>query len=177
MKKITTTIIATALATAIAMPVFVTGSSAQGPRNAGAMNAGMLTSFACSERAATRIERGLGRISERLQLTNEQTPAFDAFKASALAAQSNFLQQCEQFKEARQEAGDGAGQDIDLIDRMNNRQALLGARLSAVASVMPQLEIFYDNLSDEQKQKLRPRPHRQNQGPKHGPDNGMNKPS
>lgn len=173
MKKITTTVLATALVTAIAMPAFVTGASAQGPRNAGAMNADMLTSFACSESAATRIERGLGRISERLQLTNEQTPAFDAFKSSALAAQSEFLLQCEQFKEARDEAG----QDIDLIDRMNNRQAMLGARLSAVASVMPQLEIFYDNLSDEQKLKLRPRPHRPNRGPNQGPNNAMNKPA
>ncbi len=168
MKKLATTILATAIVSAISFTAFTSGAAAHGPNNQGQKNQGqgiaaqinnsLATNFVCSERGSSRIERGLSRISQRLDLSEGQTPAFDAFKSAALSAQSNFLQQCGDLKVARDEAGT----DLDLIDRMNNRQALLGARLEAVASIMPQLEIFYDDLSDEQKQILRPR------GP-HGP--------
>ncbi|MCF6327732.1 MAG: Spy/CpxP family protein refolding chaperone [Devosiaceae bacterium] len=163
MKKLVTTILATAIVSAVSFTAFTSGAAAHGPKNQGASNAqiansNLATNFVCSERGSSRIENGLDRISQRLDLSEGQTPAFDAFKSAALSAQSDFLQQCGDLKTARDEVGT----DIDLIDRMNNRQALLGARLEAVSSIMPQLEIFYDDLSDEQKQKLRPRgPHAQ----------------
>ncbi len=163
MKKLTTTILATAIVSAISFTAFTSGAAAHGPRNQGPSNAQMAnsnlaTNFVCSERGSTRIERGLDRISQRLDISEEQTPAFDAFKSAALSAQSDFLQQCNDFKLARDEAGS----DTDLIDRMNNRQTLLGARLEAVSSIMPELEAFFDDLSDEQKRQLKPRgPHGQ----------------
>jgi len=168
MKKLTATILATAIVSAISFTAFTSGAAAHGPNNHGPnnqdtsnaqmANSNLATNFVCSERGSSRIERGLNRISQRLDLNQEQTPAFDAFKSAALSAQSDFLQQCSDFKLARDEAGS----DIDLIDRMNNRQALLGARLEAVSSIMPELEAFYDNLSDEQKRQLNPRrPHGQ----------------
>lgn len=168
MKKLTTTILATAIVSAISFTAFTSGAAAHGPRNyernnqgagnAQIANSNLATNFVCSERGSSRIENGLERISQRLDLSEEQTPAFDAFKSAALSAQSNFLQQCNDFKLARDEAGS----DTDLIDRMNNRQALLGARLEAVSSIMPELEAFFDDLSDEQKRQLKPRgPHSQ----------------
>lgn len=156
MNRLTITILATAIVGTASFISFTSGVSARGLGNVQMANDILATSLVCSERGSARIERRLEPIAGRLDLTQEQTDAFDAFKSAALSAQSQFLRQCNALKLARNESG----ADMDLMDHMRNRQALLGARLQAASSVMPWLEAFYDNLSDGQKHLLRPRsPH------------------
>ncbi len=165
MKRLSTTILATALVGAVSLTALVAPAAPHGPPdNAGRANLSLAGNFVCSERGALRMERGLQRISERLQLEEEQVPAFEDLMAAALEAQSGFLEQCNRIR-AAQEQIEGRP---DFIDLMNRNQALTGARLEAVSSIMPQLEVFFDNLTSEQKRKLHPRPPRAPRNQKFG---------
>lgn len=179
MNKLTTTLLATALVGVFSVTAFASTATANdGRRGPGARAAGPIH-FICSDEAASRIETGLGRMADRLDLTDTQTASFDAFKASALSAQESFAQVCVDFKPA--ERGQ-ANADTDLVDRLNNRQAMMSAQLSAMAEVLPDFEVFYDSLTDAQKQQMRPpRGGQHNHGPNgnngqhtHGPKSPQN---
>ena len=163
MKKLTTTVLATALVGVISLSAFASTATAnENRRGPGPRGAGGPIHFVCSDEAAQRIETGLSRMADRLELTDAQTASFDNFKTAALNAQTEFAEVCADFKPA--ERGQ-ANSDMDLVDRLNNRQAMLGAQLSAMEDVMPEFEVFFDSLTDAQKEQMRP--HRGNG--QHGP--------
>ena len=151
MNKLTTTILATALVGAISFTAFASVATANGPQRGGPQNAGPIH-FVCNDKAAERMENGLTRMGERLDLTASQTAAFDTFKTSSISAQESFAEICVSNKPADAEAA----KDLDLVDRLNNRQAMMSAQLNAMTDVMPDFEAFFDTLTDEQKAQMRP---------------------
>ncbi len=179
MNKLSTTLLATALVGTLSMTVFASVASANGPRQGGmfAERAGPLR-FVCNENAAERIENGLTRMGARLDLSDAQATTFETFKSAALDAQTTFAQSCDQFKLARQ---DQDKDETDLIDRLNSRQAMMSAQLSAMEDIMPEFEAFFNSLTDEQKAQMRSdrRNFTSKRGPRfngaqhgHGPNNG-----
>jgi hypothetical protein len=108
-----------------------------------------LASVSCAPQAAERMETRLGRVSERLDLTADQLPLFDAFRTSALTAQTSFADAC-----ATLPAGPEAS--TDLIQRLEQRLEVDGARLTAMTELLPQFKAFYESLTDAQKAELMP---------------------
>ena len=170
MKKLPTTILATALVAAISMTAFTTSANANNNRNGHGPRAAGPVHFVCAENGAERIENGLSRMATRLDLTEEQSAAFEDFKSASLSAQEDFAQACDEFKPAQRGQAQN-GDEVDLIDRMNNRQSMMAAQLSAMQSVMPDLEKFFDSLTDEQKHQMRPHRGARNGAHTHGPGN------
>ncbi len=111
-----------------------------------------LLALGCAPEAAERYETALENVGERLELTEEQTVAFDAFTTAALAAQTSVADTCAAFAEV--DSDDDTAPD--LIDRLTQRQLMLSAQVEAMDSVLPALEAFYDSLTDEQKAELMP---------------------
>ncbi len=175
MKKLTSSLMATALIGTIALTSFTSVASANDNRRGpGARPAGPIH-FVCAPGAAERIEIRLSYMAERIDLTDEQTPAFEAFKTALLDAQNGFASVCAEVKPER------GNRDVGLIDRLNARQALMSAQADALKSVMPSFENFFNTLSDEQKHQMRPPrahgPHRpgpgkMRNGPFAGPHGG-----
>lgn len=114
-----------------------------GPRG----GAGGLLLLTCSDNGAPQLELILNRVAERVDLTDEQQPLFDTLKTTALTAQTSFADNCVA----------PAGEDNpDMIDMLKLRQTNMAARMTAVEEVLPSLEVFYDSLTDTQKEQLRP---------------------
>lgn len=154
MKKLTTTILATALVGVISLSAFASTATAnENRRGPDARGGAGPIHFVCSDEAAGRIETGLSRMADRLELTDAQTASFDSFKTATLSAQAEFAEACVDFKPAERGQADS---DTDLVDRLNNRQAMMSAQLSAMEDVMPEFEAFFDSLTDEQKEQMRP---------------------
>lgn len=118
---------------------------------AGAMMgpAGLL-GLACSQRGAEALEIALVRLSYRLDLTAQQQPLFDAFRAKALTTQTSFADACAAARPDR-----AAGQP-DFLARLKARLAIDEARLTALNAVLPDFEALYNSLSDAQRQLLMP---------------------
>jgi hypothetical protein len=105
----------------------------------------------CSPQGAEELEIGFVRLSHRLELTDAQQPLFDALKTSALTAQTSFADTC-----AAAMPDKSTDTAPDMIDRLKARIAIDTARLEALNAVLPDLEAFYDSLTDEQKANLLP---------------------
>lgn len=111
-----------------------------------------LLRLVCSERGAEALEIQFVRLSHRLDLTDQQTPLFDALRTSALTAQTSFADTCADNMPERT-----AGTAPDLLDGIKARLAIDEARLAAFNEVLPEFEALYTSLSDEQKAALAPR--------------------
>lgn len=111
-----------------------------------------LLALTCAPEAAERYETVLNAVGDRLELTEDQTVAFEDLRTTALAAQTGFSDTCAAF--ATVEDDDAA--EPDLIDRLTQRQVMLSAQVEAMDNVLPALETFYDSLTDEQKDSLLP---------------------
>lgn len=112
-----------------------------------------LLALTCAPDAAERFETLLGDVSERLEMTDAQTVAFEDFRTAALSAQTGFSDTCAAF--ANFDGNTDA--EPDLIDRLTQRQLMLSAQVEAMDDVLPALETFYESLSDEQRAELLPR--------------------
>lgn len=123
-----------------------------GPRQGGGMGGGDLLSF---ERGAEAIEIALVRISHRIELTAEQQPLFDAFKATALSAATDFATATESLRPAAPVEGETPAVP-DLSERLDNGIALQKARLAALEAVQPAAKAFFDSLTAEQNAALAP---------------------
>jgi hypothetical protein len=108
--------------------------------------AGGFIRLMCNENGAVRLEKTLTRVDEKLSLSTEQQTLFSDLKTAALTAQTVFSDNCT--KPVKQDKP-------DMIDRMKLRQANMSAHLTAMESVMPELELFFDSLTDAQKKKIR----------------------
>lgn len=160
MNKLTTTLIATALASTIGTTALTSAVVAQesgqppahnGPKNTVPMS-GFMAGFGgmgrlCAPNNGKNLEATLSRVAQRIELNADQTEAFETFRAEALVAQTALADTCAQVK---------PGEDADLIDRLNAGQAIMAVRLEGMGDVLPSLEIFYDSLSDAQKARMRP---------------------
>lgn len=120
------------------------------------MRGGVLA-LVCSPRGADRLEHMLLSIEQRTEPTAEQAPLFEAFRTTALTAQTSFADSCAELRPATAEAREA----LDLVDRLQARMDIQSAHLEAMTSVLPVFEAFYDSLSDEQKAALEPRRDRQ----------------
>ncbi|HEV7345865.1 MAG TPA: Spy/CpxP family protein refolding chaperone [Devosia sp.] len=136
-----------------------------GPRQMGRMGGGDLLRFA---RGAEGIEVALVRLSHRIELTPEQQPLFDAFKAVALSAAADFASATEGLRPAVQDEGETAAMP-GFSERLANRIAIDTARLAALEAVQPAATAFFDSLTAEQQAQLNPqRPHEFGDGgPRH----------
>lgn len=114
-----------------------------GPRG----DAGSLLRFTCSDNGAPQLELVLNRIAEQVDLTDAQQPLFDTFRTAALTAQTSFADNC--LAPTRDD-------NPDMIDMLKLRQNNMAARMTATEEVLPSLELFYDSLTDTQKEELRP---------------------
>jgi hypothetical protein len=109
-----------------------------------------LADVTCAPRAAERLETRLDRVTDRLDLTDEQQKLFEEFRASALTAQTGFADTCATMTPASADAG------TDLIQRLEQRLKFDEARLEAMTELLPPLKSFYESLTDEQKADLMP---------------------
>lgn len=120
----------------------------------GRMGGGDFLSFA---RGAEAIEIAMVRLSHRIELTSEQQPLFDAFKASALAAAADFAAATEGLVPQGGPAGATTTATApDITERLENRIAIQKAHLAALEAVQPAATAFFDSLTDEQKAQLTP---------------------
>lgn len=131
----------------------------------GGMRGGLLQ-LGCSEQGAERLEHIFVSLSHNLELTAEQTPLFDALKTAALTAQTGLADTCAAERPA---AGETA-EVPNLVERMQTRIKIDEARTAALSDVLPELETFYNSLTDEQKAKLDggPGQFREHLGKRHG---------
>lgn len=107
-----------------------------------------LLDLSCGTDAADRLDQRLGTLSGRLELTDEQQALYEAFRASALAAQTSFADACAELRPA---ATSGDAVELDPVTRIETRLKLEEARVAALGSALPDLRAFYDSLTDEQK--------------------------
>lgn len=115
----------------------------------GGMRGGLLQ-LGCSEQGAQRLEHVFVSLSYNLELTAEQQPLFDALKTAALTAQTGLADTCA----AAQPAAADATQAPNIVERMQTRIKVDEARTTAMSEVLPELQAFYDSLTDAQKAKL-----------------------
>ncbi len=121
-------------------------------RNNGMGPGAGILGIVCSDRGAEALEIAFVRMSHRLELTAEQQPLFDTFKATALTTQTSFADECAAAK-PDQAAADTAP---DILERLKSSLAVEQARLDAMTAVLPDFEAFYASLTDEQKAQLLP---------------------
>lgn len=107
------------------------------------------------ERGAEAIEIALVRLSHRVELTSEQQPLFDAFKASALSAAEDFTTATEGLRPTPPAEGE-TPTTPNLTERLDNAIALQTARLEALQAVQPTAKAFFDSLTEEQTASLMP---------------------
>ncbi len=153
MKNLTSKILATTLISVVSLTAVSTAALANGPQrgtNARGPGGFPLLALNCGENGGERLNNVLGRVAQRIDMTDEQTAAFNDFKTAALAAQSSVSEVCVANKP-------DPTAERDLIDRLNTGQVVMAARVTAMGNVIPVFEVFFDTLSDEQKAKLRPR--------------------
>jgi hypothetical protein len=142
------------------------GNHQRGMRGGPGMHGGGLFSFTCAADGAMRVSAMIERTGERVELTAEQEPLLAALSDAALAAQADYAAVC---------AALNAEEPGDAVDNIRLRQSLGEARLTAVDSVLPAFEAFFDSLTDDQKAELAPQAHRGAHGPRGG-DHGRGGP-
>jgi len=110
--------------------------------------------FSCAPHAADRLETRLDRMAKRLDLSTDQEKLFEDFRTSALTAQTNFADQCDNIRPGRSA---DRSERPDLIQRLEQRLKFDEARLTAMSELLPQFKTFYASLNDLQKRALLPR--------------------
>lgn len=175
MKRKTSIIAATALTGALALMALTPGAYAhdsnkqqnmrgkgehgQKMGRSGQKGPGAFIHLICSEKGAERLETALGRVGDKVKLSEDQQALLTELKTVTLAAQTDFADKC---------TTPTRGEDKDLMDHVKQRQANMTAHVAAMDNVVPALEAFYDSLSDEQKAELKPN----RRGGRHGKRGG-----
>lgn len=120
----------------------------------------------CAPQGAERANERLDKMAEKLQLTADQTAAFDSFKAAVTEAQTEAAEACAPLKE---------GEVTSPVERMEKRQAMMQLQLDAMSQITPAFADFYDTLTEEQQAEMAkkgPKGERGEKGErgKHGPN-------
>ncbi len=129
----------------------VQGQGMRGPQNGARFGGNDILRLACSVNGAPRLEIALNNLSERLTLDADQTTLFDAFKTSALTAQTGYADSCQLPTIA-------ANAPVSPVERLKAVTVNATARVAAIDAVLPSLEAFYNSLSDTQKAALNTNP-------------------
>ena len=111
-----------------------------------------MLALACSDKGLAALDKMFDRADKRLDLSTDQQKLFEAFKAKALTAETDFSDACQAARPDR-----SAEKRPDLLTRMKAGLAVDQARLTAMNSVLPEFEAFYNSLTDAQKHDLLPR--------------------
>lgn len=127
---------------------FDTQAGALGMRGPNGIAQGGLVHFVCSANGAPRVEIALNNLSDRLTLDADQATLFDAFKTSALTAQTAYADACQ--------TPVATAGTLDPVELMQLHVTNDTANIAAIESVLPSLEAFYNSLSDAQKANLAP---------------------
>jgi len=142
-----------------APPAAPAATQDRGPgRGMGPMGRGMrngpfpMLALACSDKGPAALDKMFDRTDKRLDLSTDQQKLFEAFKAKALTAETDFSDACQAARPDR-----SAEKRPDLLTRMKAGLAIDQARLTAMNSVLPEFEAFYNSLTDQQKHDLLPR--------------------
>ncbi len=134
-----------------------------------AMRGGLLQ-LGCAANGAERLEHMFVSLAYTLEPTAEQAPLFDALKTAALTAQTGLADACAAARPAA--TADAAAPTI--VERMQTRLKIDEARTAALTGVLPELEAFYNSLTDAQKARLdTPREMRRQLGTRDGGERGM----
>ena len=119
------------------------------------------------EMCADRFAHDVGRISyleTRLELSDAQRPAFEAWKSSVLAAAKSRENDCAAMTP-------DAGHPPTILDHEAREELMLKARLAALDSEIPSLKSLYQTLTPDQKTVF-DRPMHEHEGhDHHGGDN------
>ncbi len=123
------------------------GFGQRGPQAGAGFGGGDILRLACSVNGAPRLEIALNNLGERLTLDADQTTLFDAFKTSALTAQTSYADDCQLPVAA-------TDTPINPVESLKAYTVNANARIAAVEAVLPSLEAFYNSLTDTQKTAL-----------------------
>ena len=124
-----------------------------GPMGRGMRNGPFpMLALACSDKGPAMLDKMFDRTDKRLELSTDQQKLFDAFKAKALTAATDFSDACRAARPDR-----SAEKRPDLLARLKSGLAIDQARLTAMNSALPEFEAFYNSLTDQQKHDLLPR--------------------
>lgn len=93
-----------------------------------------------------RAVGGLSYLEVKLQLTDQQKPLFERWKASLLSIAKQHAAKCADHK---------LPMDKDPVAHLKAQEARLKARLADLEAQMPSFEAFAATLSDQQKEVLR----------------------
>lgn len=124
----------------------------QGPRGRGPMGGGDILGF---ERGADAVEIALVRLGQRIDLTAEQQPLFDAFKTAAMSAATTFETATEGLRPTPPAEGETPVMP-NLSERLDKAITMQAARLAALESVQPSATAFFESLTEEQMASLTP---------------------
>ena len=109
------------------------------------------------ERGAEAVEIALVRLSHAVELTAEQQPLFDTFKADALTAATTFGDAVEGLRPTPPTDDTAAtAERPGFADRLETRIALEKAHLAALEAIQPSATAFFDSLTEEQLAQLTP---------------------
>lgn len=124
-----------------------------GPMGRGMRNGGLpMLALACSDKGPAVLDKMFDRTDKRLDLSADQQKLFETFKTKALTAETDFSDACRAARPDR-----SAEKRPDLLDRLKAGLTIDQARLTAMNSVLPDFEAFYNSLTDAQKHDLLPR--------------------
>jgi hypothetical protein len=96
----------------------------------------------CIDRLARRAAHR-AYVETELNLTSEQRPLWDRLQNIAQGEQQRERQLCEQLKPPG---------EMTMLDRMNQAQQFLSARLDALQAAKPAVQALYQSLSPEQRE-------------------------
>ena len=125
----------------------VQGQGMRGPQGGPGFGGNDILRLACSVNGAPRLEIALNNLSEGLTLDADQTTLFNAFKTSALTAQTGYADNCQLPTAA-------VNTPVNPVENLKLFEANATARIAAIDAVLPSLEAFYNSLSDTQKAAL-----------------------
>lgn len=105
----------------------------------------------CSANGAELLAGIFGRIEGSVAFTPEQESLFEAFRATALVAQADYVAACT----AAMSEPDPE-REPDLAERLRLRATLDTARIATLNAVLPSFEALYESLDDSQRAQLQP---------------------
>jgi hypothetical protein len=100
---------------------------------------------ACVNRLARRAGF-VAAMGVKLNLTQDQKPLWDKLLAATQSAQEGQRKLCDALPTSREDA-----EKVTVIDRMNQQQQMLQARLQALQQTEPAVQALYQSLTPEQK--------------------------
>lgn len=123
------------------------------------------TRLICSRKSAERIDYMLVGLKHKVDITDEQMPAYEDFANTVRSAANTARESCPpkpDWKKRKRDAQAEGEQGEDKprlkpspIERLANMEKMLSATLTAIQTVKPKAEALYASLSEEQQTKLR----------------------